>query len=187
VGQKFTELNKLHIKFMQQQKMFFVATAASQGRVNLSPKGFDAFRMLNQSQVAWLNVTGSGNETAAHVLENSRMTIMFCAFEGKPEILRLYGEAKAYYSRDQQWQTYAQLFEVFTGTRQIFVMDIDLVQTSCGMGIPLYEYKSQRKALVDWAEDKGAAGVEEYWRKKNQLSLDGLPTGLFDRFDDSKD
>lgn len=185
MGQKFTELNKLHIKFIQQQKMFFVATAASQGRVNLSPKGFDSFRILNQNQVAWLNVTGSGNETAAHLLETPRMTIMFCAFESKPEILRLYGEAKAYYPRDQQWQTYAQLFEILPGIRQIFVMGVDLVQTSCGMGIPFYEYKSQRKELVDWAKDKGVTGVEEYWKKKNQFSIDGLPTGLFDS-DDKK-
>lgn len=183
MGQKFTELNKLHIKFIGQQKMFFVATAATEGRVNLSPKGFDSFRILNQNQVAWLNVTGSGNETAAHVLESPRMTIMFCAFEGKPEILRLYGEAKAYYPRDELWQTYAQLFEDMPGTRQIFVMNVDLIQTSCGMGVPLYDYKSQRKELVDWADDKGAAGVEEYWKKKNQLSIDGLPTGLFDSKD----
>ena len=168
------------MQFIQQQKLFFVATAASQGRVNLSPKGFDSFRILNQQQVAWLNVTGSGNETAAHTLENPRMTIMFCTFEGKPEILRLYGEAKAYYPRDQQWQAYTQLFEIFPGTRQIFVMDIDLVQTSCGMGIPLFDYKSQRGELIEWAEKRGESGVEEYWKKKNQFSIDGLPTGLFD-------
>jgi hypothetical protein len=183
MGQKFTELNKLHIKFIGQQKMFFVATAASQGRVNLSPKGFDSFRILNQNQVAWLNVTGSGNETAAHVLESPRMTIMFFAFEGKPEILRLYGEAKAYYPRDQQWQTYAQLFKILPGTRQIFVVSVDLVQTSCGMGIPLLDYKSQRGELIEWAEGRGESGVEEYWKKKNQFSIDGLPTGLFDSED----
>jgi hypothetical protein len=183
VGQKFTELNKLHIKFIGRQKIFFVATAASKGRVNLSPKGFDSFRILNENQVAWLNVTGSGNETAAHVLDNPRMTVMFCAFEGKPVILRLYGKAKAYYQRDDEWQTYAPLFDILSGTRQIFVMNVDLVQTSCGMGIPLYGYKSQRKELVDWAEEKGEAGVEEYWRKKNQFSIDGLPTGLFDSED----
>jgi len=180
MGQKFTELNKLHIDFIQQQKMFFVATAASQGRVNLSPKGFDSFRIFNQNQVAWLSVTGSGNETAAHVLDNPRMTIMFCAFEGKPVILRLYGNAKAYYPRDQEWQNYAQHFELLPGTRQIFVMNIDLVQTSCGMGIPLFNYKNQRSALIEWAEERGKLGVEEYWHKKNQLSIDGMPTGIFE-------
>jgi Pyridoxamine 5'-phosphate oxidase len=180
MGQKFTELNKFHIDFIQQQKMFFVATAASHGRVNLSPKGFDSFRIFNQNQVAWLNVTGSGNETAAHMLDNPRMTIMFCAFEGKPVILRLYGNAKAYYPRDQEWENYMQHFELLPGTRQIFVMNIDLVQTSCGMGIPLFDYKNQRSALIEWAEERGKLGVEEYWRKKNQLSIDNMPTGLFE-------
>ena len=180
MGQRFDQLSQQHIQFISQQRMFFVATAASKGRVNLSPKGFDSFRIINPNQVAWLSVTGSGNETAAHVLENPRMTVMFCAFESKPVILRLYGEAKAYYSRDKQWEEYVQKFEILPGTRQIFVMNVDLVQTSCGMGIPLYDYKSQRSALIEWAEERGEAGVEEYWRKKNQLSIDGMPTGLFE-------
>ena len=180
MGQKFTELNKLHIQFIEQQQMFFVATAASQGRVNLSPKGLDSFRIYSPNQVAWLSVTGSGNETAAHLLENPRMTIMFCAFVGKPVILRLYGEAKAYYPRDKQWQTYAQHFEILSGTRQIFVMNVDLVQTSCGMAVPLFECTGQRTELVEWAENQGESGIEEYWRKKNQLSIDDMPTGLFE-------
>jgi len=179
MGQHFNQLNQLHINFIKQQKMFFVATAASQGRVNLSPKGLDSFRVISQSKVAWLSVTGSGNETAAHVLENPRMTIMFCAFEGKPVILRLYGEAKAYYPRDVEWQTFAQHFEILPGTRQIFVMDIDSAQTSCGMAVPLYDYQNQRDQLVEWAKDKGKAGIEEYWQDKNQFSIDGSPTGLF--------
>lgn len=179
MGQKFTALNKLHIEFIRQQQLFFVATAANEGRVNLSPKGLDSFRILTQAEVAWLSVTGSGNETAAHVLENPRMTIMFCAFEGKPLILRLYGEAKAYYPRDKQWHAYAQHFEILPGTRQIFVMDIDLVQTSCGMAVPFYDYQHQRNQLVEWAIGKGEAGIEEYWRNKNEFSIDGRSTGLF--------
>jgi hypothetical protein len=180
MGQKFTELSQLHRQFVREQHMFFVATAAADGRVNVSPKGLDSFQIIDAKQVAWLNVTGSGNETAAHVLENPRMTIMFCAFEGKPVILRLYGKARVLYPRDEQWQDYASRFELIAGTRQIFVMDVDLVQTSCGMAVPLFDYQGQRQQLVDWAEGKGQAGIEEYWRDKNQLSLDQKPTKIFE-------
>jgi hypothetical protein len=168
------------MQFVREQHMFFVATAAADGRVNVSPKGLDSFRIVDAKQVAWLNVTGSGNETAAHVLENPRMTIMFCAFEGKPVILRLYGTARVLYPRDEQWQDYASRFELIAGTRQIFVMDVDLVQTSCGMAVPLFDYQGQRQQLVDWAEGKGQAGIEAYWRDKNQLSLDQKPTKIFE-------
>ncbi len=170
----------MHMQFVREQHMFFVATAAADGRVNLSPKGLDSFRIVDAKQVAWLNVTGSGNETAAHVLENPRMTIMFCAFEGKPVILRLYGKAHVLYPRDAEWQDYISRFELIAGTRQIFVMDVDLVQTSCGMAVPLFDYQGQRQQLVDWAEDKGPAGIEAYWRDKNQLSLDQKPTKIFE-------
>ncbi|MFA6041498.1 MAG: pyridoxamine 5'-phosphate oxidase family protein [Methylophilus sp.] len=180
MGQRFTELSTMHMQFVREQHMFFVATAAADGRVNVSPKGLDSFRIVDAKQVAWLNVTGSGNETAAHVLENPRMTIMFCAFEGKPVILRLYGTARVLYPRDEQWQDYASRFELIAGTRQIFVMDVDLVQTSCGMAVPLFDYQGQRQQLVDWAEGKGQAGIEAYWRDKNQLSLDQKPTKIFE-------
>jgi hypothetical protein len=180
MGQRFTELSQLHMQFVREQHMFFVATAAADGRVNLSPKGLDSFRIVDAKQVAWLNVTGSGNETAAHVLENPRMTIMFCAFEGKPVILRLYGSARVLYPRDAEWQDYVSHFELIAGTRQIFVMEVDLVQTSCGMAVPLFDYQGQRQQLVDWAEGKGQAGIEEYWRDKNQLSLDQKPTKIFE-------
>ncbi len=179
MGQKFKALSALHIQFIAEQKMFFVATAAANGHVNLSPKGLDAFRVISNNQIVWLNLTGSGNETAAHILENSRMTIMFCAFQGRPIILRLYGQARALYERDSEWEIYAKHFDLIAGTRQIFVMDIDLVQTSCGMAVPLFEFQNQRNELVKWAEEQGESGVEEYWQKKNQLSIDGLPTGLF--------
>jgi hypothetical protein len=179
MGQKFTELSDLHLKFIASQKMFFVGTAAPDGRVNVSPKGLDAFRVISHNQIAWLSVTGSGNETAAHLLESSRMTIMFCAFEGKPLILRLYGKARAIYERDAEWQDYAQRFELIAGTRQIFVMDVDLVQTSCGMAVPLFDYQSQRKELIEWANNKGKDGVSQYWQDKNLLSIDQKPTGLF--------
>lgn len=180
MGQRYSELSQDLIQFIWNQSIFFVATAPADGRVNLSPKGMDSLRVLDPNTVAWLNVTGSGNETAAHLLENDRMTIMFCAFEGKPMILRLYGQAKAYHARDAEWDELVQRFEMIPGARQIFVLNIDLVQTSCGMGVPYFEYKGERHQLTDWAEKKGAQGISEYWEKKNQVSLDGKPTGIFE-------
>ena len=183
MGQKFKGLSAIHTQFIAEQNMFFVATAAADGRVNLSPKGLDAFRVISHNKIAWLNLTGSGNETAAHLLEHSRMTIMFCAFQGQPIILRLYGHAHALYQRDldeadSEWEMYAQHFNLIEGARQIFVMELDLVQTSCGMAVPLFEFQSQRNQLVDWAKDKGKDGVAQYWLDKNQLSLDQKPTGI---------
>lgn len=183
MGQRYTELSQELIQFIWNQSMFFVATAPADGHVNLSPKGLDSLRVFGPNTVAWLNVTGSGNETAAHVLENKRMTIMFCAFTGKPMILRLYGEARVIHPRDAEWEDWIARFDALPGARQIFVLDVELVQTSCGMAVPLFEYQGQRRQLVDWAEKKGPAGVTEYWEKKNQISLDGRPTGIFEEAD----
>ena len=160
--------------------MFFVATAASDGHVNLSPKGLDSLRVIDPGTVAWLNVTGSGNETAAHLLEHPRMTLMFCAFDGKPLILRLYGEAKAVHPRDPEWEGLLAKFEDIPGSRQIFLLNIEFVQTSCGMAVPLYEYQGQRKQLTDWAEKSGKQGMREYWEKRNQRSIDGKPTCILE-------
>lgn len=160
--------------------MFFVATAASDGHVNLSPKGLDSLRVIDPVTVAWLNVTGSGNETAAHLLEHPRMTLMFCAFDGKPLILRLYGEAKAVHPRDPEWEGLLAKFEDIPGSRQIFLLNIEFVQTSCGMAVPLYEYQGQRKQLTDWAEKSGKQGMREYWEKRNQRSIDGKPTCILE-------
>jgi hypothetical protein len=179
LAKRFSQLNSELIEFISQQKMFFVATAATEGRVNLSPKGMDSLRVLDANTVAWLNLTGSGNETAAHVLEDGRMTIMFCAFEGRPLILRLYGRAQVYHARDNDWEAYAGLFKMLPGARQIFVLSIDLVQTSCGLGVPLLDYQGERGKLIQWAEHRGPHGIAEYWERKNQLSLDGKPTGIF--------
>lgn len=178
MGQRYTELSQELIQFIWNQNMFFVATAPADGRVNLSPKGLDSLRVLGHNTVAWLNVTGSGNETAAHVLENGRMTLMFCAFTGKPMILRLYGTARVLHPRDVEWAEWLPRFDDLPGARQIFILDIDLVQTSCGMAVPLFDYQGQRQQLVDWAEKKGAEGIAEYWEKKNQISLDGRLTGI---------
>lgn len=163
-------------QFIENQKIFFVATATADSRINLSPKGMDSLRVVNANRVIWLNVTGSGNETAAHVQENPRMTLMFTAFEDNPLILRLYGNAKAIHSDDPEWQLLFPLFSPIPGARQIFDLNVDLVQTSCGMAVPLYDYVGEREQLNTWATKKGQEGLKAYWEEKNSVSLDGKPT-----------
>jgi len=164
--------------FIEEQKIYFVGTAASEGRVNISPKGMDSLRVLNENRVIWLNVTGSGNETAAHIQKKSRMTIMFAAFAGSPMILRLYGDAKAIHQNDPEWEELYSLFTPLPGARQIFDLNVDLVQTSCGMSVPLYDYVDDRDELSKWAEKKGVEGIREYWRDRNETSLDGILTNI---------
>lgn len=164
--------------FITAQKLFFVATAAPEGRVNLSPKGMDTLRVLGPNRVAWLNVTGSGNETAAHLLESPRMTVMFAAFEGPPLILRLYGTARTLHPRDAEWEEMIGLFPPLPGARQVFDLTVEEVQTSCGMGVPFFDYAGEREDLNRWAEKKGEAGIRDYWRDRNATSLDGRPTGI---------
>ena len=164
--------------FIEKQKLFFVGTAATDGRVNISPKGADSFRVIDQNKIVWLNLTGSGNETAAHLLKNNRMTIMFCAFEGKPLILRLYGNAKIYHKRDTEFLKYSGLFSENEGSRQIIEMDVDLVQTSCGFAVPFMDYKEERTTLNDWSSKLGKEKIEEYWENKNTKSIDGFETKI---------
>jgi hypothetical protein len=178
MGKKYQELTPEQIEFIAAQKLFFCATAAPSGRVNLSPKGSDTLRVLGPNRVVWLNLTGSGNETAAHLLESPRMTLMFCAFEGDPKILRLYGNATTVTTDSDDWDSLYAHFEPHAGARQIFDLDIDLVQTSCGFGIPYFDYAGERDKLRQWAEEKGEQGVREYWRIKNARSLDGKDTGI---------
>lgn len=167
-------------KFIEAQKVFFVATAPKEGRINLSPKGMDSFRVIDEKTVQWLSVTGSGNETAAHLLNDNRITIMFCAFEGVPNIVRLYGKAKEIKPSNKEWVSAITNFTELAGARQIFDITIESVQTSCGMSIPFYDYVGERNQLLDWAEDKGKEGIEQYWEDRNQTSIDGLPTNILD-------
>ena len=167
-------------EFIKDQKVFFTATAPRQGRINLSPKGIDTFRCIDNKTVAYLDLTGSGNETAAHLNEDSRMTIMFCSFSEKPLILRLYGQGKVIHQRDEDWQSFYSLFNPVPGERQIIVMDVETAQTSCGYGVPLYEFKEERESLIQWADKKGEQGIHEYWKTKNLKSIDGLPTKLLE-------
>ena len=140
--------------FIDQQNIFFVGTAACEGRVNVSPKGMDSLRVVDENKVVWLNLTGSGNETAAHLLQNDRMTIMFCAFEGRPMILRLYGKANIYHERDAIYHQYMELFSTNVGARQIIELHVDLVQTSCGFAVPKMKFQAERTILDDWAEKR---------------------------------
>jgi hypothetical protein len=170
-------------RFIARQRVFFTASAAAEGRVNVSPKDCASLRVLDPNTVAWLDQTGSGNETAAHLRANGRLTIMFCAFEGPPVILRLYGRGRVLKRSCAEYRRL--LADVFdgdepTGARQIVVLDIDLVQKSCGYGVPLFDYQGERPSLIRWAEAKREDGLEAYRREKNAVSIDGLPTGLLE-------
>ncbi len=175
MAKRYTEITDNLQSFIAQQHMFFVATAAPEGRVNLSPKGLNSLRVVSPNKVVWLNLTGSGNETAAHLQESDRMTIMFCAFEDKPMILKLYGQARPIYPGQDAWDSTIDLFPSYVGVRQIIEMDIDLVLTSCGMAVPLYDYVEDRDLLVKSANKKGEAGLKAYRDKVNRVSLDGKP------------
>ncbi len=180
MADQYGALDKNHRAFIEKQHMYFTGTAGAEGYVNVSPKGMDSFRILDDKTVAWLNLTGSGNETAAHVLENGRMTIMFCSFLKQPLILRLYGQAEGFHPRDDRWPELAALFPDELGARNIFVLNIDLVQTSCGYAVPYYSYKGQRPTLTRWAERHGESGIRDYWAENNTESLDGRHTGIFE-------
>jgi len=180
MGKKYPEINEKHQTFIKQQMMYFVATAPNGGRINLSPKGIDSLQVMNENRVVWLNLTGSGNETAAHLLEDDRMTVMFCAFEGDPKILRLYGHARAIHQRDSEWEELLALFPETNGARQLIDMQVGLVHTSCGFGVPLYDFAGQREELTRWIEKKGPEGIADYWQDRNAESLDGKPTGIFE-------
>lgn len=181
MGKTYDALSDEHIRFISEQKVFFVGTATADSRVNISPKGMDTLRVLSPTRVIWLNLTGSGNETAAHIQQSPRMTLMFCAFDGDPLILRLYGSARVVHRKDADWADLFALFEPLPGARQIFDLSIDLVQTSCGFGVPNFEYAGDRDTLNEWATKKGGDGIRQYWADKNQTSLDGLPTHIVDK------
>lgn len=183
MAKQFPALDERLVAFIGRQRILFTASAAEGARINLSPRGTDTFRVIDPTTVVYLDRTGSGNETAAHLRADGRLTIMFCAFEGPPSILRLYGRGEIL---ARGGAAYAELlagpFEGREppGARQIVRLHIDLVQTSCGYGVPLFDHREDRPTLDRWAEAKTPAGLDAYRREKNARSLDGLPTGLFD-------
>ncbi|MCW9013474.1 MAG: pyridoxamine 5'-phosphate oxidase family protein [Gammaproteobacteria bacterium] len=170
------------VHWMHKQAMFFVASAplSAEGHVNLSPRGYDCFRVLSPNAVAWLDLTGSGNETAAHLQENGRITLMFCAFEGEPQILRLYGKGETLLPESPEWQQLIDQFPPLPGPRQIIRVNVERVQTSCGYSVPFMEYRADRDRLLDLSIKKGEAGLKEYRKQKNSRSIDGLDIKLKD-------
>jgi hypothetical protein len=172
----FDALSDEHQRFIERQHVFFVATAAADGRVNLSPKGGPSVVPLGPDRLLWLNLTGSGNETASHVLEQNRITLMWTAFEGPPLILRVYGNARAIHPDEPGWDECVDRIPAHVGARQYFEIAVESVQTSCGYQTPLMDYREDRKALEKWAEKKGDDGLRTYWSEKNAVSIDGLST-----------
>jgi len=178
MAKSYKELTDNLIEFIKKQHLFFVATATDTSRVNISPKGCDTLRVVSPTQIVWLNHTGSGNETSAHVQQNSRMSIMWCAFEGAPLILRVYGQAKVIHQADPLWQQYISLFPSSSGSRQIFELNIEMVQTSCGKSVPFMDFVEDRTTLLEGYEKEGREEIQNYWVKKNHISIDGITTNI---------
>ncbi len=175
----YPEISPELAEWIAAQAMFFSATApvGSEGHINLSPRGLDSLRLVNPNTIAILDFTGSGNETAAHLLQNGRITIMLCAFSGEPRILRLYGHGRVILPDTRDWSSLRKLFPGEPpGVRQIFHVEVHRVQTSCGYGVPLMEFVQQRSVLLDWATKKGEDGIKAYQEKNNRSSIDGLPS-----------
>ncbi|MBV7409427.1 pyridoxamine 5'-phosphate oxidase family protein [Maritimibacter sp. DP1N21-5] len=180
MAKQFDTIEDAHRRFIEDQHIYFVGTAAESGRVNVSPKGMDSLRILGPNRVLWLNLTGSGNETAAHLARVDRMTLMWCSFTTRPLILRIYGTARTVHPRDPAWDELYASFPPDIGARQIYDVSVEMVQTSCGYAVPFFEAPRQRETLTKWAEDKGEDGIRAYWAEKNQTTIDGFDTGIFD-------
>jgi hypothetical protein len=180
MGKSFEALLPEHEAFIAKQHIFFVGSAplAAEGHVNISPKGHDVLRILSPNEVAYLDLTGSGNETSAHLAENGRITIMFMAIEGPPQIFRLYGKGRVVLAGTDEWDRLVPKFELLPGARQIMVVDIHEVKSSCGYSIPFYTYEGERNTLQNWASKQGDEGLHNYWQAKNMTSMDGLPTPI---------
>lgn len=179
---EFTDhLRDDHVAMIARQAVFFVATAATEGRINLSPKGLDTFRVLGPNRCAYLDLGGSGNETHAHLAADGRITVMMCNFEQPALILRIYGKGRAVLPQDPEWDELAAHFELLPGTRQIFDIAVESVQTSCGWGVPLMTAERPRATLVKYhAQADPAAWVEKLQGRTR--SIDGLPTRSTDRY-----
>ncbi len=176
MGKSFSVITPEIGEWIGKQKVFFVATAplAGSGHVNCSPKGLDSFRIISPNQVAYQDLTGSGIETIAHVQENKRITILFCAFDGPPKIFRLYGEGEIVFPESEKFEELATHFIPKKGVRAIVVVNLELVSDSCGYGVPLYEFKAERDVLTKWADVKGEEGARKYQQIENLKSIDGL-------------
>ncbi len=179
MAKQFDQITDDHRQFIEAQHLFFCGTAADKGRVNISPKGMDTLRVMGPNRIVWQNWTGSGNETAAHLARVNRMTLMWCGFETRPLVLRIYGSARTLHPRDADFEPLNAQFTPTHGARQIFDLTVDLVQTSCGWAVPYYEPKGPRDVLKTYTEGKGADGIRASW-DKNSHSIDGFPTHILD-------
>lgn len=176
MAKKFDKLSDVLTRFIETQHIFFCATAGQEGRVNVSPKGMDSLRVLGPNRIVWRNLTGSGNETAGHLAQVNRITLLWCSFEAKPMILRVFGTARTLHPRDPDFAALNAYFPASHGARQIYDVDIDMVQTSCGYAVPFMAYQGERDILGNWADEKGSDGISTYWRDRNQSTIDGAPT-----------
>lgn len=176
MGRTHDALTPELVEWLGAQRLFFVATApAAGGHVNLSPKGHDTFRVLGPTRVGYLDLTGSGVETIAHLRDDGRMTMMWCAFEGPPRILRLYGRGEFHLLGSPGFEALAPQFPSRVGMRSIITMDVERISSSCGFSIPFLAYTGERDTLDRWAERQGDDGLEQYWAERNASSIDGLP------------
>ncbi|EBA15212.1 Signal transduction histidine kinase, nitrogen specific [Roseobacter sp. SK209-2-6] len=178
MAKQFSSIEAPHQKFIEEQHMFFTGSAAPEGRVNISPKGMDSLRVLGPNRIVWMNLTGSGNETAGHLKAANRMTLMWCSFTTRPLILRCYGLAQTLHRGDTGWDELSDLFPAHRSARQIFDVSIDLVQTSCGYAVPFMEYQSERDTMQKWVDGKTDDDIRDYWVEKNQKTIDDLPTDV---------
>ena len=178
MAKQFPSLDDAHRRFIEDQHMFFCASAAPEGRVNVSPKGMDSLRIMGPNRILWMNLTGSGNETAGHLRESPRMTLMWCSFTTRPLILRCYGTAAAIHEGDEGWAEAASHFPTHRSARQVFDLSIDLVQTSCGYAVPFMDYRAERDTMQKWVDGKSDDELRDYWKTTNTQTLDGKPTGV---------
>jgi Pyridoxamine 5'-phosphate oxidase len=177
MAKQFASFEAPHLKLIADSPIFFVGTAATSGHVNVSPKGRDSLKVLGPNRLIWRNLTGSGNETAGHLAQVNRMTLMWCSFDTRPVILRAYGTARIITPIDPDWTMNAQ-FEPDQGARQIYDVDVTLVQTSCGYAVPLMDFREDRDVLAKWSADKSKDDMKAYWLKKNTATIDGFATGI---------
>lgn len=186
MGKTFSSIHPEHEQFIRNQRIFFVGSAplSADGHVNLSPKGYDTLRILSPNEVAYLDLTGSGNETSAHLKENGRITFLFVAFEGPPNIVRLYGRGTVVLPDTPEWDELSAHFEHVPGARQIIHAHIETVKTSCGYSVPFFSYNGERETLQKWAVQKGDRGLEEYRKTKNTVSMDGVITPIGEKLSD---
>ena len=178
MGKQYERIEEDHKRFIEAQHMFFTGSAAPEGRGNISPKGMDSLRVLDANRIMWMNLTGSGNETAGHLIENPRMTLMWCSFAKRPLILRCFGTAQTYHKDDEGWDERAAQFPAHRSARQIYDVSVDLVQPSCGYAVPFMEFVSDRDTMQKWVDGKSDQDLRDYWRDRNTVTLDGAPTGV---------